>query len=92
MIAGLCESPLTFQAIIIWRDELNDGKVLLRDIIDLDATYAGPDVKIMPAPVIHPRLPVDRWRRHPGPTRAAASDAGAGHCARHPVQADRRTR
>jgi len=43
MIAGLCESPLTFQAIIIWRDELNDGKVLLRDIIDLDATYAGPD-------------------------------------------------
>jgi RNA polymerase primary sigma factor len=37
MIAGLCESPLTFQAIVIWRDELNDGKVLLRDIIDLDA-------------------------------------------------------
>ena len=41
MIAGLCESPLTFQAIIIWRDELNDAKVLLRDIIDLEATYAG---------------------------------------------------
>jgi RNA polymerase primary sigma factor len=35
MIAGLCESPLTFQAIIIWRDEFNDGKVFLRDIIDL---------------------------------------------------------
>ncbi len=49
MIAGLCESPLTFQAIIIWRDELNEGKVFLRDIIDLDATYAGPDVKAMPA-------------------------------------------
>ncbi len=45
MIAGLCESPLTFQAIIIWRDELNEGKVLLRDIIDLEATYAGPDGK-----------------------------------------------
>ncbi len=45
MIAGLCESPLTFQAIIIWRDELNDAKVLLRDIIDLEATYAGPDGK-----------------------------------------------
>src|SRR5215204_1636224 len=43
MIAGLCESPLTFQAIIIWRDELNEGRVLLRDIIDLEATYAGPD-------------------------------------------------
>jgi RNA polymerase primary sigma factor len=54
MIAGLCESPLTFQAIIIWRDELNEGKVLLRDIIDLDATYAGPDAKAMPALVISP--------------------------------------
>ena len=49
MIAGLCESPLTFQAIIIWRDELNEGKVFLRDIIDLDATYAGPDAKAIPA-------------------------------------------
>ncbi|MEQ8747802.1 RNA polymerase sigma factor RpoD [Pyruvatibacter sp.] len=45
MIAGLCESPLTFQAIIMWRDELNEAKVLLRDIIDLDATFAGPDAK-----------------------------------------------
>jgi RNA polymerase primary sigma factor len=52
MIAGLCESPLTFQAIIIWRDELNEGKVFLRDIIDLEATYAGPDAKAMPAPVM----------------------------------------
>ena len=54
MIAGLCESPLTFQAIVIWRDELNEGKVFLRDIIDLDATYAGPDAKAMPAPAIGP--------------------------------------
>jgi len=45
MIQGLCESPLTFQAIIIWRDELEEGRILLRDIIDLDATYAGPDAK-----------------------------------------------
>jgi RNA polymerase primary sigma factor len=51
MIAGLCESPLTFQAIIIWRDELNEGKVFLRDIIDLEATYAGPDAKNMQTPV-----------------------------------------
>jgi RNA polymerase primary sigma factor len=49
MIAGLCESPLTFQAIIIWRDELVDGRVLLRDIIDLEATYAGPDGRAGPA-------------------------------------------
>src|SRR2546428_12304929 len=54
MIAGLCGSPLTFQAIIISRDELNEGKVFLRDIIDLEATYAGPDAKAMPAPVIGP--------------------------------------
>ena len=54
MIAGLCESPLTFQAIIIWRDELNEGKVFLRDIIDLDATYAGPDAKAVAAPVVGP--------------------------------------
>ena len=53
MIAGLCESPLTFQAIIIWRDELNEGKVLLRDIIDLEATYEGPEAKAAPPPVAH---------------------------------------
>jgi RNA polymerase primary sigma factor len=51
MIAGLCESPLTFQAIIIWRDELNEGRVLLRDIIDLEATYVGPEAKTAPAGV-----------------------------------------
>ncbi|KPQ16457.1 MAG: RNA polymerase primary sigma factor RpoD [Rhodobacteraceae bacterium HLUCCO18] len=39
MIAGLCESPLTFQAITIWRDELLDEDILLRDVIDLDATF-----------------------------------------------------
>src|SRR5580765_727715 len=59
MIAGLCESPLTFQAIIIWRDELNEGKIFLRDIIDLEATYAGPDAKNMQPPVLGPDgLPV----------------------------------
>ena len=54
MIAGLCESPLTCQAIIIWRDELNEGKIFLRDIIDLEATYAGPDAKAVPVPVVSP--------------------------------------
>ncbi len=67
MIAGLCESPLTFQAIIIWRDELVENKVLLREIIDLEATYAGPDSKGAPkveaaeaeaeAPATAPRNP-----------------------------------
>src|SRR5262249_43331891 len=57
MIAGLCESPLSFQAIIIWRDELNDGKVFLRDIIDLEATYAGPGAKAGPAGGATPGTP-----------------------------------
>src|SRR6516165_3005800 len=48
MIAGLCESPLTFQAIVIWRDELSEGKIFLRDIIDVEATYAGPDAEAIP--------------------------------------------
>ncbi len=66
MIAGLCESPLSFQAVIIWRDELNEGKVFLRDIIDLEATYAGPDAKGAPAVA-------------PGdPSAAAGMPGGAG--------------
>ncbi len=52
MIAGLCENPLTFQALIIWRDELNEGNILLRDIIDLEATYAGPEAKQIQTPVM----------------------------------------
>ncbi|WP_019997940.1 RNA polymerase sigma factor RpoD [Aureimonas ureilytica] len=50
MIAGLCESPLTFQAIIIWREELNEGNIMLREIVDLEATYAGPEAKMPSAP------------------------------------------
>jgi RNA polymerase primary sigma factor len=69
MIAGLCESPLTFQAIIIWRDELNEGKILLRDIIDLEATYQGPDAKPAPSQPL------------PGEEGAAAQVNGNGHTA-----------
>jgi RNA polymerase primary sigma factor len=68
MIAGLCESPLTFQAIIIWRDELNEARILLREIIDLEATYAGPEAK--QAPVVErvdeddkPKVEETRGRR-----------------------------
>ena len=51
MLAGLCESPLTFQAIIIWWKELTEGKTLLRDIIDLEAVHAeiGGKAKKIPA-------------------------------------------
>ena len=41
MIGGLCESPLTMRALVGWRDALNEGKMLLRDVIDLDATYGS---------------------------------------------------
>src|SRR6202040_4217332 len=41
MIGALCEGPLTFEALTVWRDELNEGKALLRDIIDLEAMYGG---------------------------------------------------
>jgi RNA polymerase primary sigma factor len=41
MIAGLCESPLTFQAITIWREELLSEEILLRDVIDLEATFGN---------------------------------------------------
>ena len=43
MIRGICESPITIRAIINWHDDLMDGRILLRDVIDLDATFAGPD-------------------------------------------------
>src|SRR5207302_1448793 len=80
MIAGLCESPLTFQAIIIWRDELNEGKIFLRDIIDLEASHAGPDARTALAPrlgpdgvpvvgVVPPQMP---------PTAASFRTSGAG--------------
>jgi RNA polymerase primary sigma factor len=41
MIRGLCESALTFEAIMVWREELSEGRILLRDIIDLDTTFAA---------------------------------------------------
>jgi len=67
MISGLCESPLSFQAIIIWRDELNEGKILLRDIIDLEATYAGPDAKKVEGPT-----PEERERKEKEARKAEA--------------------
>ena len=69
MIGGLCESPLTFRAIIIWRDELNEGRILLRDIIDLDATYGqGPDGQGAP------QVPVDAPEPAEGEAPAAEAE------------------
>src|SRR5437868_11810231 len=41
MIGGICESPITIRSLLAWHDALQDGKMLLRDIIDLDATYGA---------------------------------------------------
>ncbi|MGH6792983.1 MAG: RNA polymerase sigma factor region1.1 domain-containing protein, partial [Methyloceanibacter sp.] len=75
MIAGLCESPLTFQAIIIWRDELNEGKILLRDIIDLEATYQGPDAKPAPSQPL-PEGMNGNGQAHSGEAQPAAAHKG----------------
>ena len=78
MIEGLCESPLTFQAIIIWRDQLAQGEILLRDIIDLEATYAGPDAK-QAAPEVHVPAPAakaepETAKAKPAPKKASSDD------------------
>jgi RNA polymerase primary sigma factor len=86
MIGALCESPLTFEAIMAWRDELIEGKILLRDIIDLDATYgAGPDgMKIdlsanPPGPPAHVLAQQQRTMGAGGvPAPAPAKPAGPG--------------
>ncbi|GLS32246.1 RNA polymerase, sigma 70 subunit, RpoD [Mesorhizobium albiziae] len=76
MIAGLCESPLTFQAIIIWRDELNEAKILLREIIDLETTYAGPEAKQAPI-VVHTEeaeKPAEKQKDDPRAARRSRDD------------------
>ena len=57
MIRGLCESPLTFEAMMVWRDELINERILLRDLIDLEATYGAenpPPEPKMPEPEPEP--------------------------------------
>src|SRR5438445_9420115 len=57
MIGGICENPMTIRAIIGWRDALNGGKMLLRDIIDLDATYGSGGFEQVPAEAVDPATP-----------------------------------
>jgi RNA polymerase primary sigma factor len=51
MIRGLCESALTFEAIMVWREELGGGRILLREVIDLEQTYGGINGAVIAAPV-----------------------------------------
>ena len=81
MIAGLCESPLTFQAIIIWRDELEEAKILLRDIIDLEATYAGPDAKAGANAGVNAAAPNGDAANGAAPNGASHNGAASGSAA-----------
>ena len=76
MIGSLCESPLTMQAITMWHDQLVDEKMLLRDIIDLDATYGGgPDAaKAAATPGETPTAVASGET----PTAVASGEAGEG--------------
>ncbi|THD51553.1 RNA polymerase sigma factor RpoD [Phenylobacterium sp.] len=51
MIRGLCESALTFEAIMVWREELGSGRILLREVIDLEQTYGGQNAGVEALPV-----------------------------------------
>jgi len=82
MIAGLCESPLTFQAITIWRDELLDEEILLRDVIDLETTFSGAteddedgDVASSVAPVVAGVPPVAGAPAKPAAEKVPETDA-----------------
>ena len=70
MIRGLCESALTFEAIMVWREELSNGRILLREIIDLDQTYIG----LNGGPVDATALPTG----DPAPVEGVAPAAEAG--------------
>ena len=75
MIGGLCESPLTFRAIVAWHDALKNGRMLLRDIIDLEATQGGPAVPNGEAdPAAAAAAAAAVVEAEPAPFEAAAGD------------------
>ncbi|WP_425988129.1 RNA polymerase sigma factor RpoD [Brevundimonas sp. TWP2-3-2] len=75
MISGLCESALTFEAIMVWRDELANNRILLREVIDLDATYGV----LNPSSLPHnqPQPPIPGQPVPPKPELEPGSDAAA---------------
>jgi RNA polymerase primary sigma factor len=77
MIGGICENPMTIRAIIGWRDALNDGKMLLRDIIDLDATYGSGGFELIPAGVAVAAPPAEESQAETDVGTEVANGAGA---------------
>jgi RNA polymerase primary sigma factor len=72
MISGLCESALTFEAIMVWRDELANNRILLREVIDLDATYGVINPSSLPHNQPQPAIP-----GQPAPAAAAGEGESA---------------
>ena len=85
MIRGLCESALTFEAIMVWREELASGRILLREVIDLEQTYGasllGPDG--IPVPGAEGAAPVEAAApaATPAPAPAPAADGETAEAA-----------
>ncbi len=74
MIGGICESPMTITALLAWRDAINEGRILLRDVIDLEATQGGvPGMgKASEAPMPAPPAPRPPVMPRPALVRPAA--------------------
>ncbi|AQR62787.1 RNA polymerase sigma factor RpoD [Brevundimonas sp. LM2] len=77
MISGLCESALTFEAIMVWRDELANNRILLREIIDLDATYGVLNPSSLPHNQPQPPIPGQPIAPKPEPAPGSAEAAEA---------------
>ena len=75
MISGLCESALTFEAIMVWRDELANNRILLREVIDLDATYGVLNPSSLPHNQPQPPIPGQPIPPKPEPGSAEAAEA-----------------
>ena len=77
MISGLCESALTFEAIMVWRDELANNRILLREVIDLDATYGVLNPSSLPHNQPQPPIPGQPIPPKPEPEPGSAEAAEA---------------
>jgi RNA polymerase primary sigma factor len=77
MISGLCESALTFEAIMVWRDELANNRILLREVIDLDATYGVLNPSSLPHNQPQPPIPGQPVAPKPEPEPGSAEAAEA---------------
>jgi RNA polymerase primary sigma factor len=77
MIGGICENPMTIRALIGWRDALNEGKMLLRDIIDLDATYGSGGFEAVPTEIAAPAAAVTEGEAASGAENRAEGANGS---------------